>query len=482
MRISRLTPVLGFLFVAVGTAMLSAVVVSLLYQDAAVLPLLTSSLLTIGVGMLCISLQSATRDELTIREGFAIVSLGWMIVPVFGSLPYLFTGAVGSFTDAYFETISGFTTTGASIILDVEKLPNGLLFWRSLTHWLGGMGIIVLSLAILPMLGMGGMQLYKAEVGGPSKDKLTPRVAETARLLWGVYVLLTVVEIILLVLGEMPLFDAICHTFATVATGGFSIKNASIAFYNSAYIDGVITVFMFLSGTNFALHYAALHGNVRRYIRNQEFLYYLSVFAIATFVVTGVNAASNYAGDVFASFRYSAFNVASIMSCTGFATADFALWSPLGQTVLLLLMFAGGCAGSTAGGMKNVRVLLMLKAIFGQFKRLLFPRAVVPVRLDGRMVGDEILVTVGGFILLYLSIFIVGTLMLSETGLDIVTAASAVASCLGGVGPGLGSVGPMSNYAHLSDLAKWVLDACMLLGRLEIYTLIVLFSSTFWKK
>ncbi len=482
MRLSRLVPVLGFLLIAVGIAMLSSVVVSLLYHEAAALPLLTSSLVSIGVGTICAGLRSSVRSELTTREGFAIVTLGWIVVSIFGSLPYLLTGTVTSFTDAYFETISGFTTTGASIITDVEVLPRGVLFWRSMTHWLGGMGIIVLSLAILPMLGMGGMQLYKAEVGGPSKDKLTPRVAETARLLWGVYILLTVVEIILLVLGEMPLFDAICHSFATVATGGFSTKNTSIAFYQSTYIDGVVTVFMLLAGTNFALHYAALQGNFKRYVRNQEFLYYLGVFVVATIVVTAANTSLQYNGDIPSSFRYSAFSIASIMSCTGFATTDFALWAPSGQTVLLILMFAGGCAGSTAGGMKNVRVLLMLKAIFGQFKRLLFPRAVVPVRLDGKMVGEDVLITVGGFMFLYMTIFFVATLVLVETGLDIVTASSAVASCLAGVGPGLGSVGPMANYAHLSDIAKWVLDACMLLGRLEIYTVIIVFSTTFWKK
>lgn len=480
MQPRRITSVLGFLLLGVGAAMFISAGVSWMYADRALLPLLVSGFLVVGIGLIGVAFR--TEGELTTREGFAIVTLGWILVSVAGSLPYLLSGAIKTFTDAFFETISGFTTTGASIIRDVEVLPQGLLFWRSMTHWIGGMGIVVLSLAILPMMGMGGMQLYRAEVGGIVKDKLAPRVTETARLLWGVYVLLTVMEIVLLVLGDMPLFDAVCHSFATVATGGFSTKNASIAFYNSTYIDVVVTVFMILAGTNFALHYAALRGDPGRYLRSQEFVYYLTVFAIATGVLTFVNVVSQPGRDLATSLRFTSFNVASIMSCTGFASTDFALWAPVGQMTLLVLMFAGGCAGSTAGGMKNVRVLLMLKSIGRQFQELLFPRAVLPVRLDGRMVENDILITVGGFMLLYVSIFLVSTIALLETGLDVVSASSAVASCLAGVGPGLATVGPMSNYAHLTDAAKWVLDGCMLLGRLEIYTVLVLFSRTFWKE
>jgi trk system potassium uptake protein TrkH len=480
-RPSRLFPVFGFLLVGVGVALLISAGVSLLYKDHALIPLLVSALGTLGVGFICTGVGSV-KGELTTREGFAIVTIGWVLVPLAGSLPYLLSGAVGTLTDAFFESVSGFTTTGASVILDVEVLPHGLLFWRSMTHWLGGMGIVVLSLAILPMLGMGGMQLYKAEVGGVSKDKLTPRVTETARLLWGVYVLLTVGEIILLLVGKMPLFDAVCHSFATVATGGFSTKNASIGYYRSPYIEAVVTVFMLLAGTNFALHYSALRGDVGRYLRNQEFIYYITVFLIVTIGLASVNVLTQPNNNMVTAVRYTSFNVASIMSCTGFASADFALWAPVSQLTLHILMFAGGCAGSTAGGMKNVRVLLMLKSIHRQFKELLFPRAVVPVRLDGKMVESDILVSVGGFMLLYLTIFLAATILLLETGLDFISASSAVATCLAGVGPGLGSVGPMSNYAHLSTLAKWVLDACMLLGRLEIYTIIILFSTTFWKK
>lgn len=483
MRLKPILTVLGFLVFAVGLAMLTAYPVSLYYGGGDAQPILYASLCTLASGVfLWFVFRDPETEELRVREGFAIVTFGWMIVPLFGSLPYLFSGAIPSFTDAYYETISGFTTTGASILKDVEALPNGLLYWRSLTHWLGGMGIIVLSLAILPLLGIGGMQLFKAEVAGPTKDKLTPRVAETARLLWGLYVLLTVAQVVLLVVGDMPLFDAVCHAFATISTGGFSTKNASIAYYNSVYIDYVMMFFMFLGGTNFTLHFGALKGRFTDYFRNTEFNFFLITIGVAVVIVTAVIGESSFGGDYLKAFRYAAFNIISVMTCTGFATADFAMWAPLAQVVLLFLMFPGACAGSTGGGMKNIRVLILLKTATNELKKIAHPKVVANVRLGGKTVDAEILFTIAGFIILYLVTFATATIILTATGLDIVTSMSAIASAMANVGPGLGTVGPVANFAHLSDLAKWVLDICMLLGRLEIYTVFVLFSAAFWKR
>lgn len=483
MNLRQVISVIGALFIALGVVMVVPLVISLFDGANAHEAFLISSLLAIGLGLILqIFRKPGEVDELRAREGFAIVTIGWVTLPLIGALPFFLSGAIPNLTDAYFESVSGFTTTGASILADVESLPLGVLFWRSFTHWLGGMGIIVLYLAILPMMGAGGIQLFKAEVAGPSKDKLTPRVVTTARLLWGIYVFLTVVEILLLSLGGMPLFDAICHSFGTIATGGFSTKNASIAFYQSAYIESVVTIFMLLAGVNFALHYAALKGDVLQYLRNAEFRYYISTFLIALTLLIIVNAPKEYGGDFLSALRFGAFNLASIMTCTGFATTDFALWNPLAQLVLFFLMFPGGCAGSTAGGIKNIRIYILLKSVINAIRRLIYPKAILPIRVDRQVIDPEVLTGIGGFLLLYLMTFLGGSMILCATGLDLVAALSGTASCLAGIGPGLSSVGPMGNYAHLTDVAKWVLMGCMVLGRLEILTVFVLFTPTFWKK
>lgn len=477
MRLRVVLTIVGYLLMAIGAIIVVPGIMAALYGESDMVPLLASAVLCLGSGFLMSLLWKKGFADLQARDGFAIVTIGWILVPLFGALPYLFSGALPSLHDAYFESVSGFTTTGASVFTDVEAFPHGLLLWRSLTHWLGGMGIILLYIAVLPMLGGGAMQLFKAEVAGPTKDKLTPRVVGTARVLWGVYLLLTGGEIVALVVSGMPLFDAVCHSFATIATGGFSVKNASIGYYNSAAIDGIVTVFMLLSGINFALHYAALSGRPQAYVQNEEIRFYLSMYAVAVLVVM---LAISGDGGLGMAFRHSAFAVASIMSCTGFATADFALWAPMAQTVLLVLMFPGGCAGSTAGGMKNLRIWILIKSLLVSLRRLVNPNAIIPVRLDGASIDRPILAQIGGFVLLYLSTFLIGSLILAGTGLDIVSAVSATATCLAGIGPGLGSVGPMSNFAHLAPLAKWTLDAVMILGRLEIFSVIVLFSPGFW--
>ncbi|MEX2115801.1 MAG: TrkH family potassium uptake protein [Bacteroidota bacterium] len=480
MRIARVLGVLGFLVLIAGLGILSSVPFSAYYNDPDVPHLFVSALVTITVGGLMMLPLRRKKIELGAREGFAIVALCWFVIPFFGSFPFLFSGQIPRMVDAYFESVSGFTTTGGSILSNVEVLSHGLLYWRSLTHWLGGMGIIVLSLAVLPMLGIGGMQLFKAEVAGPTKNKLTPRVAETARLLWGLYVILTVAQIVLLRVGGMPLFDSICHAFATISTGGFSTKNLSIAAYDSAYIDMVVTLFMFIGGTSFSLHFLALQGKVRQY-RDQEFVFFTITAMVAIFVVAFAVVGKEYGGDILQALRYSAFNVMTVMSCTGFATADFALWSPLAQGVLFFLMFPGATSGSTGGGMKTVRVLLMLKAGTNLFKRLLHPKAVTPITFNGALVGMETMMAIAGFAMLYFVTFGTGTIVLTAAGSDILTSMSAVAANMANVGPGLAAVGPMANYGHLPDISKWTLDVCMILGRLEIYTVLVLFTKVFWR-
>jgi trk system potassium uptake protein TrkH len=470
----------GALLCGLAVAMLLPIPFSLYYGAHDVVALVSSALVTGLIGAITWKL-TGIKHELRLREGFAVVTIGWLAFSVFGSLPYLFSGVIPSFTDAFFETMSGFTTTGATIIANIDPLPQGILFWRSLTHWLGGMGIIVLSLAILPFLGVGGMQLFKAEVPGPVADKLTPRVTETAKILWGVYALLTAAETLLLVLGGMSLFDALCHSFGTVATGGYSTRNASVGGYNSAYIDYVITLFMVLAGANFALHYRFLRGDWGAYWRDKEFRFYLAIIGVATLIV-GVDIWLNIYGDVAQSLRYALFQTVSIQSTTGFATADYEKWSSASQVVLMVLMFIGGCAGSTSGGMKVMRLYLLAKFALSEFTRLLHPSAVVPVRINRVAVPREVVLNVLGFFVLYMFLFAVGVFAMTLCQLDLATAFSATATTLGNVGPGLGAIGPTENFAHLPAVAKWILSLLMLLGRLEIFTVLVFLSPAYWRR
>lgn len=433
-------------------------------------------------GLLTLATPFGKGEELGPREGFAIVTLAWVFAAAFGGLPFYLAGTVPTYTDAYFETMSGFTTTGASILAKVEGLPTATLFWRSLTHWIGGMGIVVLALAILPALGVGGMQLYKAEAPGPVVDRLAPRIRETARFLGRVYLLLSAAECALLLLGGMSWLDALAHTFGTVATGGFSTRDASIGAYGSVYIDVVVIAFMFLGGANFALHYRAMRGSLRGYRRNPEFLLYAAVLAGATGLVTVALWLAGTYGSVVEALRYAAFQVVSIGTTTGFTTADYGRWPAVAQGTLLFLMFTGGCAGSTSGAIKQVRVLLVAKRVYVQLFKLVHPRAVVVVRLAGRQVPDEVLNGVQSYFLLYVGTFALATLAVTAFGVDLLSAMSAVATTMGGVGPGLGVVGPSGTYAPLPLAVKWILSGCMLLGRLEIYTILALLSPAIWRK
>ncbi len=472
----------GAIVCAVGLTMLFPLAFSLAYGDDGVRPLLVSMLATLVAGGALLWVCRAREAEgMGHREGMVIVALGWMAAGLFGALPFLLGGMLPNVVDAVFESLSGFTTTGASVLTDIEGAPRGLLMWRSLTHWLGGMGIIVLSLAILPFLGVGGMQLYKAEVPGPIPDKLKPRIKDTALLLWKVYLLLSGLETVLLLFGGMNLFDALCHTFGTMATGGFSTKNSSVGHYGSAYIDVVITVFMFLAGANFTLHYRLLRGHPLAMLRDAEFQFYTGVTLLFTALTTYSVLGHSY-DSLPEALRHSAFQVVSIGTTTGFATADYEVWPALPQALLLLLMFLGGSAGSTGGGMKCMRIMLLMKHGYHELIRLVHPRAVKHIKLGGKIVPPEVLSGVWGFFILYLGLFIVSSLLLSFMNLDVVTSFAAVAACIGNIGPGLGSVGPAENYAHIPTMGKWVLTLCMLLGRLEIYTVIILFVPEFWRK
>ncbi len=471
--------VLFALLIFLGCALLIPTLVAFLYAEDNLLYLLLTAVASIAVGAAGFYVTKI-QVELRPKDGFVIVSLGWILFAAVGALPFYTSGYISSYTDAFFETMSGFTTTGASILTDIEALPHGLLFWRSLTHWIGGMGIILLSLAILPLLGIGGMQLYRAEVPGPSPDKLKPRVRETAKLLWEVYFVLSAAETILLKLAGMSWFDALCHTFGTMATGGFSTKNASIGHYNSPVIDLIIIIFMLIAGANFALHYRALRGNFE-YFKDPETRVYLYIVAFAlVFIGVDVLRVNDY--DWFLSLREAGFQVVSILTTTGYGTADYEQWSTSSQLMLLVLMFLGGCAGSTGGGMKVIRPLVLFMFGRTELRRLVHPQAVLPVRVGTRVIPREIVANIAGFFLFYVSLFVVGVLFMSTLGLDMETAIGSVAATIGNIGPGLGNVGPTDNYAFLPPVGKWFLTFLMLVGRLEIYTVIILFSRSFWKK
>ena len=477
--IFNVVSVLTFYF---GMSMIFTVIVSLIYRDQSLLPLIESMLATLAFGLTLHLINRRFRTEIiSQREGMAIVAISWIMVSLFGALPFFLDGILNTFTDAFFESVSGFTTTGASVLTNIEVVSQSLLFWRSFIQWLGGMGIIVLSLAILPFLGVGGMQLYKAEVPTPVPDKLKPRIRDTATLLWKVYALMSLLQVAFLMFGGMSLFDALCHTFTTMPTGGFSTKNASIAHYHSLYLEIVIIVFMVLAGINFSLHYQVLRGRPLAFWRDSECRFFLISTLLFTVLVSLNIYRSPYEriGDA---FRYGSFQVVSIVTTTGFATADYEKWPVFSQFVLLILMFLGASAGSTGGGVKSLRVMLFLKYCGRELFYLVHPRAVAHVKIGGKVVPEDVIRSVMGFLGLYAGIFVLSSLLLSALGVDLVTSMGATAATLGNVGPGLGLVGPVDNFANIPYLGKWLLSWCMLLGRLEIYTLIIFFAPAFWRK
>jgi len=472
--------ILGLLLLIEGISMFLPFGVSIYFGEGDMVALGITALISIGVGALAYLLTRKSDKSIGKREGFIIVSLVWVVFSLFGALPFVISGYIPSYTNAFFETISGFTTTGASILNDVEALPHGLLFWRSMTQWLGGMGIIVLSLAILPIFRIGGMQLFEAEVPGPTPDKFHPRVKETAKRLWGIYVFFTLAEIVLLYVGGVSLFDSVCHGFTTMATGGYSTKQASIAEF-SPYVQYVITVFMFLAGTNFALSYYGLHFKFNKVFRNEEFRFY-SFFIIGFTIII---AFFLWYGDKLAleeSFRHAVFQVVSITTTTGYVTTDYLQWIPFLWVIIFMLMFLGGSAGSTGGSIKIVRIALLIKNSGLELKRLVHPNAVVPIRLNKKSIDPQIITNILAFVITYLTITVISTIVMSAMGYDLNSSLGAVAASLGNIGPGIGAVGPVENYAHIPVFGKWFLSFLMLLGRLELFTVLILFSPAFWKR
>ncbi len=464
-----------------GIIMLVSGGISWIYQDGDFLSFLYSSLVIFGIALVGYPFLRNTPKNLGKKEGYIVVTLVWILFSFFGSFPFYLSGAIPSFTDAFFETASGFTTTGASVLNDIEALSHGLLFWRSITQWLGGMGIIVMAVAILPLLGIGGMQLFTAEVPGPTPDKIHPRVKETAKRLWGIYIMLTAIETVLLMIGGMSFFDAINHSFTTMATGGYSTKQASVAYFESPFIEYVISVFMFLAGMNFTLAFFAIKLKFEKLIHNEEFKWYTSIVLITTLVLTALI----WFGQEISlekAFRDSLFQVISIVTTTGYATYDYLQWSPIVIVIIFMLMFIGGSAGSTGGGPKVMRILLLLKNSHYEFKRMIHPKAVIPIRIDKRAVSPKIVAHVQAFIVVYFLIFVFGTFVMSAMNLNLETAMGAVIACLGNIGPGLGEVGPASNFAEIPDFGKWFLSFAMIVGRLELFTVLVLFTPFFWKK
>ncbi len=468
------THILSALLIFLGVSLIPPTLIALFHHEGDFQAFIMTIAIAWVLGLLGFWGSKAPSD-LRPKDGFLIVTAGWLLFAFIGALPFRLSGFIPSYTDAFFETISGFTTTGASILTNIEALPHGLLFWRSLTHWLGGMGIILLSLAILPLLGVGGMQLFKAEVPGPTHDKLTPRLKSTAKLLWGVYALISLVETILLKLAGMTWFDALCHTFGTMATGGFSTKNASIGHYNSPLVDFIIIIFMMLAGINFALHYRALRGKPQVYLHDPEARFFLAIILFATLVI-GIDVWKVTGYQFFKTIQYSLFQVVSILTTTGYGTADYEQWSNLSQVMLYFLMFFGGCAGSTGGGMKIIRTMILLKLARNEINRLIHPQAVFSVRIGNMVVPREIASNIGGFFLLYVSLNVIGILVMSLLGLDFQTAFGSVAAMINNIGPGLGQVGPTDNYAHIPMIGKWFLSFLMLAGRLEIFTVLILSS------
>lgn len=483
----------GLLMLFNGGFMLIAALLSLFYKDGATLNIFYAGISVMLIGVLAMLNTRKHKKEMNKREGYIVVTFGWLIMTISGTFPYLFTGAIPDFTNAFFETISGYTTTGSTILNDIEALPEGVLFWRSLTHWIGGMGIIVLAIAILPLLGIGGMELFAAEAPGPSADKLHPRITDTAKRLWLIYFGYTAAETVLLSVAGMSFFDAINHAMCTLSTGGFSTKNASVAHWNAnPMIQYIIIFFMFVAGMNFVLSYFAFKGKVQKIIKDDEFrlyFWFVTIFTIVAALMIYFQADVSVSsidhpmvwGEGESAFRHSLFQVLAIITTTGFVTADFTLWTPFLVVFFFGLMFLGGSAGSTSGGVKVVRHLIMIKNGFLEFKRTLHPHAVLPVRYNKKSITGKIVFNILAFFILYMLSFIIGALGFSLMGLDFESAIGVAASSLGNVGPALGDFGPVNNFYEMPSVGKWWCSFLMLIGRLELFTVLILLTPFFWR-
>jgi len=479
MHIKGVVWTLAVLIILFSFGMLVPALVAIYYQSGHAGEFVLASLLVAILGVLMMTWSGKAPKQLSHKDGFLIVALAWVVLSLLGSAPFLTTGVAPSIVDALFESTSGLTTTGATILTGLDNLPRSILFWRSMQEWLGGMGIIVLAVAVMPLLGVGGMQLFRAETPGPVKDKLTSRVTETAKVLWFIYLGITVVTGFSLWLAGMSVFDAVNHAMTTVAIGGFSTHDASIGYYDSMWIRGLIVLFMILAGINFTLHFVALRKgfSMTTYLRDEEFITYVKWLFVLIFLVGLVTLMS---GD--GTWDEVIFNTVAIATTTGFAVSDYGLW-PQGATMLLLMaMFVGACAGSTGGGMKVVRVLLLFRQGMREVRRLIHPHAVIHVKMGKQSVEGSVVQAIWGFFVLYMVCFAVLAVLVAMTGVDMMTAISAAAASITNTGPGFGAVGPASTYADLPDMAKIVLMFGMVLGRLEIFTFFVLLIPEFWRK
>ncbi len=473
--------ILGKLIIIIGISMTFPLFWDLIYGEGVIMPFLISCLITISIGLMLFLFVKPTGD-VRYREGFILVALAWTGAAFFGALPYYFADTFYSFADAFFESMSGFTTTGASVMTDIEQNSQAILLWRSITHWLGGLGIVVLYVALLSQLGIGAMKIVKAEVPGPVTEKIKPRISETAKIFLGVYLSLTLSLLIILLLLGLSFFDALVHTFGTVATGGFSSKNSSVAYFGPA-VQWAIAIFMFLSGANFALYYLSLQKRSLKMLwRNEEFRFYSAIVLTCATAVTILLAATNTYDTWTDSIRAAFFQVISIITTTGFATTDYNMW-PIGSLgILIFLMFIGGCLGSTGGGLKVGRHLIMVKQMSLELKKAMHPRAFLCLKLNNKQVPNEVIANSFHFFYLYVILFIFASIYMTILGYDLITSFSAVAASIGNIGPGLGQVGPAENFAFLPSHAKYVHAVLMLLGRLEIYTILVLLIPGFWRK
>lgn len=484
---------LGMLLLFNGAFMIFPIITSNYYDEPHTLALLLSLIVTIFSGLIIMFSTQNHDKKIAQREGYLIVTLGWLMMVLTGLLPYLFTKTIPEFSNAFFETMSGYTTTGASILNDIEAMPKSILLWRSLTHWIGGMGIIVLTVAILPLFGIGGMQLFNAESPGPGADKLKPRIADTAKRLWLIYFIYTFVQTILLKLAGMGYFDAVNHALSTLSTGGFSTKNDSVAFWNdSPMIQYIIIVFMFLAGTNFVISYFAFKLDFKKIWNNEEFKWFFSFilfFSVITLSVIYFQADLNnnsiahpqVYGKLESATRHAFFQVLAVVTTTGFVTSDFTLWTPFLTILFFGLFFLGGSAGSTSGGVKVVRHLILIKNSFQEFRRVLHPNAILPVRYKGKSVSENIVFTIQGFFILYALSFIIGAVVLAATGLDFESAIGGAASSLGNIGPAFGDLSPVNNFNSLTNFGKYWCSFLMLLGRLELFTVLIILSPYFWR-
>lgn len=471
---------LGTVLCIEAALMIPSLMVSLIYNQNDVYAFLISMVILLAVGCL-LHLLKPKDTQMYARDGFAIVSLSWLFVSVFGALPFLISGAIPAPIDAFFESVSGFSTTGATILTQVESLPRGIMFWRSFTHWVGGMGVLALMLAVLPSVKASTVHIMVAESPGPNPGKLVPKIGQTVKILYIIYTAMTLVQIILLLISGMPLYDSIVNSLGTAGTGGFSVKNASIGAYNNVFAEVIILVFMLLFGTNFALHYQAIKGNIRSYFRDTEFRFYLGLVLVSILLI-----AVNITGEVFGSFweslRHSSFQVGSVITTTGYATADFNLWPSFSKAILVMLMFIGAAAGSTGGGIKCIRIILLIKVMRREVYKIIHPRSIYTVKINGKAVDEDVLTGVMAFFYAFIFIFVAALLIVSLEGKDLISNFTAVTATIGNIGPGLGIVGPTGNFSSYSALSKAVFSFCMIAGRLEIFPVMLLFAPTFWKR